>query len=93
MHDYRHRADVQCVSRALAVPPKSFRYSVGRVDSRGIGGVHGHADEGENIRVLVEPADISFKRLDAGEIHNAMLIIALQWLALHRDSLRNIWLV
>ena len=65
----------------------------GRVDSRGIGGVHGHADEGENIRVLVEPADISFKRLDAGEIHNAMLIIALQWLALHRDSLRNIWLV
>ena len=64
----------------------------GRVDSRGVGGIHGQAHEGENIQVLVEPADVALKRLDEGEIQNAFLIIALQWLAKHREALRQNWL-
>ena len=64
----------------------------GRVDSRDAGGIHGHAHEGENILVIVEPADNAFKRLESGEIHNAILVIALQWLEKHRDTLRQTWL-
>ncbi len=64
----------------------------GRVDSRGVGGIHGHAHEGENIQVLVEPVDVALKRLDGDEVQNAFLIIALQWLAGHRESLRQTWL-
>jgi hypothetical protein len=29
--------------------------------------------------------------IDTGEINNAMTIIALQWLQLHRDELLNSW--
>ena len=64
----------------------------GRVDSRDVGGIHGHAHEGENIRVIVEPADDAFNRLKSGDIHNAILVIALQWLEKHRDTLRQTWL-
>jgi ADP-ribose pyrophosphatase len=64
----------------------------GRVDSRDAGGIHGHADEGENIRVLVEPADDALNRLNGGKINNAILIIALQWLAQHRETVRQTWL-
>ncbi len=64
----------------------------GHVDSLGVGGIHGHAHEGENIQVIVEPADEALRRLDGGEIQNAFLVIALQWLAGHRESLRQTWL-
>ena len=65
----------------------------GRVDSQGVGGIHGHADEGENIRVIVEPTDIALKRLNDGQTKNINLVIALQWLALNRETLRQTWLV
>ena len=64
----------------------------GRVDAHDAGGIHGHADEGENIRVLVEPADAALKRLEGGEIQNAIMVIALQWLGQHREALRQTWL-
>ena len=64
----------------------------GRVDSRGAGGVRGLINEGENIRVFVEPADDAFDRLKGDKVHNAMLVTALQWLAQHREALRQTWL-
>jgi ADP-ribose pyrophosphatase len=63
----------------------------GRIDSRGAGGIHGNADEGEDIRVFVEPASDAFARVTTGEIAGAFSIIALQWLMLNRKNLRARW--
>lgn len=64
----------------------------GRVDSDGIGGIHGLADEGEDIRVLVEPLDHALARIAGGGISNLIAVAALQWLALHREEVRRRWL-
>lgn len=63
----------------------------GRVDSAGAGGVHGLADENEDIRVRVLPADAAIAMLDRGALDNAAIIIALHWLARNRDRLRAAW--
>ncbi len=63
----------------------------GRVDSDGVGGVHGLADEGEDIRVFVESLDDAVARIGRGEITNLIAVAALQWLALNRDRLRREW--
>ena len=64
---------------------------VGRCDSHGAGGVHGLEEEGEDIRVLVWSLDEALAALDDGRIDNAASIIALQWLALNRDKVRERW--
>ncbi|APZ43079.1 NUDIX domain-containing protein [Acidihalobacter ferrooxydans] len=64
---------------------------VGCVDSEGMGGIHGLAEEGENIRVSVRAAEEAFAQMAGGLIDNAMTIIALQWLQLHRERLRGLW--
>ena len=63
----------------------------GRVDTTGVGGIHGLDEEGEDIRAFAEPVEAALERLARGEIVNAMTIIALQWLALNRDDLRARW--
>lgn len=64
----------------------------GRVDSRNAGGVHGLADENEDIRVLVRPWAEIEADLKKGLFTNAATLIALQWLALNRIGLRERWL-
>ena len=64
---------------------------VGEVDAVGAGGIHGLPDEGEDIRVEVVPFDEAMRRLEAGRILAAHTVIALLWLALHRDGLRARW--
>lgn len=63
----------------------------GKVDSRGAGGIHGLPEEGEDIRVEVVPAERLPAMLADGSIANALTIIAVQWLLLHRDMLRRQW--
>lgn len=63
----------------------------GRVDSRQAGGVHGVHEEGEDIMVHVLSFAEAMRRLEQGRIRSASPIIALQWLALHRDELRRRW--
>lgn len=63
----------------------------GRVDSRGIGGIHGLDHENEDIRVMVEPAERALQRLFQGDIDSGNAVVALQWLALNRDRLRAQW--
>jgi len=63
----------------------------GRIDSTNIGGIHGHAEEGEDIRVFPEPAEAAFSRVSSGEIDSAFSIIALQWLQLNREDIRRRW--
>lgn len=64
---------------------------IGRVDSSDVGGIHGLAHEGENIRVEVRLAEEAFEQVKRGLIDNAMSIIALQWLQLNRERLRTAW--
>lgn len=64
---------------------------VGRCDSEGAGGVHGLADEGEDIRVHVWPLEDALQAVKDGRIDNAASIIALQWLALNRAEVRGLW--
>jgi ADP-ribose pyrophosphatase len=62
-----------------------------RVDARHAAGVHGLADEGEDIRVVVLSFEQAMAKLDRGEIENAYTIVAFYWLARHRDALRERW--
>jgi len=64
----------------------------GRVDAGGAGGIHGLDEEAEDIRVHVYSFDKAMDLLERGRIDSAAPIIALQWLALHRERLRRRWL-
>ena len=63
-----------------------------RTDSEGLGGVHGLAEEQEDIRVRVTPWPEALDLLSSGRINNAFTAIALQWLALEREALRRRWI-
>nr|CAA6830523.1 MAG: ADP-ribose pyrophosphatase (EC [uncultured Thiotrichaceae bacterium] len=53
------------------------------VDLSGIEpGIHGLAEENEDIRTLLTPTKTAIEWLQAGKIRSSMTIIALQWLAL-----------
>jgi ADP-ribose pyrophosphatase len=62
------------------------------VDAEGVGGVHGLADEHEDIRVQAVSFDEVWQWFEQGRINSASPIIALQWLAMHRERLRRKWL-
>jgi ADP-ribose pyrophosphatase len=65
----------------------------GRVDARGAGGIHGLAEEHEDIRVVVKTVAEIEAMLDAGQIETGHTLICLYWLLRHRDRLRREWLV
>lgn len=60
----------------------------GRVDTRGVGGIHGLDHEDEDIRVSAVKFDEAYRMLEEGKIDSAIPIIAIQWLYIHRDKLR-----
>ena len=64
---------------------------LGRVDTTNAGGVFGLESEGENILVKVLSFADARAMLERDEIGNAIGVIALQWLALHRDEVRARW--
>ena len=64
---------------------------VGRIDATGVGGIFGLASENENILVKAVPFAEARAMLDRDEIDNSVAVMALQWLALHRDEMRNRW--
>ena len=70
---------------------ESVRLYCGRVDSRGAGGIHGLAEEHEDIRVDHLPYGEAMRLLEEGQVTNSVGLIALQWLALHRDRVRAAW--
>jgi ADP-ribose pyrophosphatase len=63
----------------------------GRVDAGRAGGIHGLDEEGEDIRVVVYSLEAALALLEAGKIVNGKTIIALQWLALNYDRLKDRW--
>jgi len=62
-----------------------------RIDATGAGGLHGVDGEGEDIRVLTLAADEAIAMAQDGRIVSGSAVIALLWLALHRDELRRAW--
>ena len=63
----------------------------GRVDSEGAGGVHGLADEAEDILVRVLPAAEAIERVADPRFATGYTAIPLQWLALNRARLLEEW--
>src|SRR3546814_5159408 len=78
----------------LATPggsSESVAIYCGRVDSEGVGGIHGLDHEDEDIRVLPMGRLEALDRLAAGAIVNLPAVAALQWLALNHTELLRIW--
>ncbi|HEY8097358.1 MAG TPA: NUDIX domain-containing protein [Methylobacter sp.] len=63
----------------------------GKVDSTQVGGIHGLDHEDEDILVRAVDFDEAYLMLENGEIESAIPIIAIQWLALNRQKLKQQW--
>jgi ADP-ribose pyrophosphatase len=88
-------SDIELICRYYTSPGSSneqIHLYIGRCETSGLGGIHGLAHEGEDIRVHVVSSQTAFDWLDAGRIDNSMAIITLQWFRLNRESLRHRWL-
>lgn len=59
---------------------------IGSVDSTQAGGLHGLAEEGEDIRVHVVPAETAYQWVSEGKINNSAAVIALLWLQINKDN-------
>jgi len=64
---------------------------VGEVDASTATGIHGLETENEDIQVHVVSREQAYRWVEEGAIDNAASVIALQWLALHHESLRKEW--
>ncbi len=63
----------------------------GKVDSAQVGGIHGLDHEDEDILVRAVGFEEAYLMLENGEIESAIPIIAIQWLALNRQKLKQKW--
>ena len=64
----------------------------GKVDSTTVGGLHGLAEENEDIRVHVVSRETAYQWLCEGKIDNGIAVIGLQWLELNYRKLKDQWL-
>jgi ADP-ribose pyrophosphatase len=88
-------SDIEPICRYYTSPGSSneqIHLYIGRCETTGLGGIHGLAHEGEDIRVHVVSSQTAFDWLDDGRIDNSMAIITLQWFRHNRESLRRRWL-
>lgn len=79
--------DVTLISHYLASPGASEEENYvfyAETDLSQVGGTHGLAEEDEDILVKVVSAEQAIAMLDAGEIRNALSIVALQWFKIKR---------
>lgn len=63
----------------------------GRVDATTAAGIHGLTEEHEDIEVVVLDLNEAVQAIASGAIHNAMTIIAIQWLQLHKPAVLKAW--
>lgn len=63
----------------------------GRVDSAAVGTTGGCPDEHEDIRITVIAYDEAMRLMDENRLNNSVTIIALAWLARHKEALRARW--
>ena len=86
--------ELELISHYLVTPGGSsesmFAYC-GRVDASDVGGIHGLAEEGEDIRVFTMTPEDAFKAVEMGCIQNSMTIIPVLWFRQNRERLREKW--
>lgn len=63
----------------------------GEVSAQGVEGLHGIAEEGEDIRAFEIPFADAQDMIDADSFDNAISIVGLQWLDRNREALRRRW--
>lgn len=89
-------AALRFIARYLPSPggcSETCRLYCGRVDASGAEGIAGLASEHEDIRIERYAArDAIALADDPAQIHSSVTLIALNWLARHRESLREAWL-
>jgi ADP-ribose pyrophosphatase len=56
-------------------------------DLKNVGGIHGLAEEGEDIRTHIVKRQKAFEMLENGEFNSTKVIMALQWFALNYQRL------
>ena len=89
-----HLTEVVPISTIMLTPgacSESCQLFLGRVDASKAGGIFGLQSEDEDILVKVLPFAEAYAMVERDEVDNAIGVIALQWLALHRDDLRRRW--
>lgn len=62
---------------------------LGLVDSQNIGGVHGLAEENEDILVHVVSREQAYQWVQTGKIDNVIAVLGLQWLQLNYPQYRK----
>jgi ADP-ribose pyrophosphatase len=82
---------IQSVMLTPGACSESCQLFLGRVDASKAGGVFGLADEHEDILVKALPFAEAYAMVERKEVDNAIGVIALLWLALHRDEVRKRW--
>ena len=86
--------ELELIGRFFSTPGGSselINLFCGRTDASAVGGYHGLAEEGENIKAESWPLADALALLEDGNICNAKTLIALQWLALNHGRLRENW--
>jgi nudix-type nucleoside diphosphatase (YffH/AdpP family) len=89
-----HIGRLECIARYYTSPGVMIEFItafVGEADLSGAGGIHGLAEESEDIRVLVVPLRQALEFITSGEANNAPLLISLQWLEIHCERLAASW--
>ena len=89
-----HVADTLHMASVMLTPgacSESCEIFLGRVDTTNAGGIHGLPSEHEDILVKVLPFAEAYAMVERNEVDNAVAMLALQWLALHRDEVRKRW--
>lgn len=64
----------------------------GKVDSTQAKGLHGLAEEHEDIRVHVVTRETAYQWMQQGKIDNGIAVMGLQWLQLNYQQLQREWL-
>ncbi len=64
----------------------------GKIDAKGVGGIHGLKEEQEDILVRAVKFADAYSMVEQGEIDSAIPILALQWLALNKHKIQQLWL-
>ncbi|SPY33614.1 ADP-ribose diphosphatase [Pasteurella canis] len=64
---------------------------VGEVDSSQARGIHGLAEENEDIRVHVVSREKAYQWVNEGKIDNSIAVLGLQWLQLNYQRLQHQW--
>ena len=87
--------DLEFISHYLVTPggsSESMFAFCGKVDASAVGGFHGLADEGEDIRVFTMSPEEAFEAVASGRIQNSMTMIPVLWFRSNRENLRSKWL-